>query len=1102
MTEIIFADAADRERINGDIDRHLFVKAGAGSGKTHHLVERILSLLASGLTIGQLAAITFTEKAAGELRQRVRNALVDGGRSLSEEQRQDALDGLDAAPIGTIHSFAARVLEDNPIEAGLPPAIEVIDELRSNIAFGARWQRIRTTLFSDPTCVTAMEILLAAGMTLPSLEQVVHGLDASWDRIPVTGLSGVTAQPAASIDLEPIIRQALELMDERTHCTNDQDKLLPRFDHLERWIVDAQIAAKTADLARSLELLGKIPGKGTGGQAGNWVVPVVGVKAGFDDLVASGKDVAQSAIQPSIDLVVSVAGTVVREEAVARQHRGQLEFHDLLVLSRDLVTGAEHTEVHARLHARYPRILLDEFQDTDPLQAELAIRIASPTISEAGDWEALTLPPGRLFVVGDPKQSIYRFRRADIGTYLTLQDLTVAADADAAVAMTTNFRSTRPVIEWVNTVFGALISADGHRQPEYEPLTHNPERAPWDDGIGGPSVVVLGGSAEDAVQLAEASARERREVEAFDVAATIVRALGHDGEPAWLKESTKPPFERTPLEQKDICILLPSRTSLTVLENALERANIEFVAEASSLVYSTPEMHDLLLALKAIANTADEAALVLSLRTFLFGCGDDDLLRWHVEGGRWSLFAPAPTRAGLENGPVGLAIAALREVHRLAATSTPASLLDELVTTRLVREVVYDSPRYRDVWRRIRFVIDQARAWSEATFGSLRDYLDWAEQQSQEGARVKESIVPDSGVNAVRISTIHGAKGRQFPMVIVSGMSSRIGGATDAVLWDDSGRPLVRFKAASVSSIGAESLGFKDAATEEASFLRAERLRLLYVACTRAETHLVVSAYPPKPSPSYSSLMREGLAAAPATTLEPNFNARLPDRHDIVKVGPLPDWDEWQRERADWSTKSAAAASISVTALAHAPGAEGPAGGPVFVDELADAAADPIRSDRAGQHGTEFGTAVHRVLELSGLENSDELDDIAARVASAAGIGDSAELARFARNALRSEPVARAAELTHWLELPLAAPHDDLVIEGVVDLLYREDDDSLVIVDFKTDISVLDDNIEAYWRQLSTYANLIQDASGEIVSGLALVFCRSHPAQVFRRVLE
>jgi ATP-dependent helicase/nuclease subunit A len=758
--------------------------------------------------------------------------------------------------------------------------------------------------------------------------------------------------------------------------------------------------------------------------------------------------------------------------------------------------------VHARLHARYPRILLDEFQDTDPLQAELAIRIASPTVAEAGDWASLTVPAGRLFMVGDPKQSIYRFRRADIATYLTLQDLTVAADADAVVAMTTNFRSTRPVIEWVNAVFGTLIQPDGHRQPGYDALAHNPERTPWDDTTGGPPVVVLGGSDDTAAELGETAAKDRRVIEALHVAATIVRALGHDGEATWMKESTKVPFARMPIEQKDICVLLPSRTSLSALENALERANIDFVAEASSLVYSTPEVHDLLLALKAIANTADEAALVLSLRTSLFGCGDDDLLRWHSDGGRWNLFAPAPTHAGVENGPVGSAITALRELHRSALTAAPANLLDHLVTTRLVREVVHDSPRYRDVWRRIRFVIDQARAWSEATFGSLRDYLEWADQQSQEGARVKESIVPDSGVNAVRISTIHGAKGRQFPMVVVSGMSSNTTSTSDVVLWSESGQPLARFKAPDRVSIGAESLGFKDAADDERTFITAERLRLLYVACTRAESHLVVSAYPPKSGASYSSLMRDGILAAHHVAVQANFDARLPQHHEVIVGGPLPDWDEWQRERVAWSEKSATPSSISVTALAHVPGSTGLVGATVFVDELSDSVSDPIRLDRSTQHGADFGTAVHKVLELSGLVDSDELDGIAARVALAAGLDDPAQLAQLARNALRSEPVVRAAACEHWLELPLAAVHDGLVVEGIADLVYREEDGSLVIVDFKTDMSIVDETVDAYWRQLSTYATLIATASGEQVSGLALVFCRSSSAVRRRRVAE
>ena len=1085
-------DIADRDRIDTNLDRHLFVKAGAGSGKTHHLVQRILALVASGVPLRSIAAVTFTEKAAGELRERVRKELAAPGGPLSEEQRSNALDQLDAAPIGTIHSFATRILEDNPIEAGLPPAIEVVDELRSQIAFGSRWRRVRTALFADDESSRALEVLLAAGMTLSTLEEVAKELDSSWDRLPA---EVVVIPVVPSLDLAPFLRQAIELSERRVECNDVEDKLLPRFDLLDEWILLGREAIGTEDLGRSFELLAIVPGKGTGGQAGNWP-DVKSVKAQFDELMTEAKRLAAHLIQPAIAKVISVVGAILRDEASARQRSGALEYHDLLVLSRNLLVGAANAEVHAQLHGRYQRILLDEFQDTDPLQAELAIRIAASVTADLSDWRELSVPPGRLFMVGDPKQSIYRFRRADIATYLELLDLFLVADADAAVSMITNFRSTEPVLRWINAAFGKLIVDDGHRQPEYESLTHNPTRPDWDESAGGPSVVVLGADENDRADLAEASSAERREREALDVASVIVEAVGQANGPVWVNEHPGS-FERTPMELKDICILLPSRTSLLALENALEAKNIDFIAEASSLVYSTQEIHDLLLTLQALANTADEAALALALRTPLFACGDDDLLLWSVEGGRWNFHAPVPQ--GLDQHPVGRSMAYLRELHRAAETSGPADLLDRLVTDRFVREVALDSPRYRDVWRRVRFVIDQARAWSEATFGSLRDYLVWTDSQSQDGTRVKESIVPDSGINAVRISTIHGAKGRQFPMVILSGMSSAWKTSSSRVFWGEDNAPLVSFKASTSSREGVSSLGYAESSASEKTFLTAERIRLMYVACTRAESHLVVSAYPPKKSPSWSLLMAEGLKVADAVALDLDRSAILSPSKSAVEIGALLAFEEWEGERSRWIERSAVRASISVTARAKGPQSGVAAPALSFVGEASDAAIEPLKFERSTDHGAEFGTAVHRVLELSNLSSSAPIERIASDVAMAAALGNPGLLASLAWNALASETVTRAASRDHWLELPVTAFDGNVVLEGIADLVYREDDSSLVIVDFKTDLEIRDDSLEKYWRQLTAYAELIATATGERVSRLDLVFCRENPARIMTR---
>ena len=1082
-------DQVARTRIDTQVDRHLFVEAGAGSGKTHHLVGRICALVAAGEALAGIAAITFTEKAAAELRSRVGARLADHEKTpMHATLRARALDQLDTAPIGTIHSFAARVLSENPIEAGLPPLIEVMDELRSRIAFTRRWEQARAALFADPAASHALDVLLTVGVSLGNLEDVARKLDESWDRLE--GLRS-TSTAVPPLDVLPLLTELGEALALREHCTHPDDKLLPALTRLASWHDQLSAALRNEDELEQLALVAEASEAFKGitlGAKTNWKCDLVGLKQTLKNVKDASAETLQRMIEPAINRIVFTLADVLLREARLRQRSGRLEFNDLLVHCRDLLVGTPQAAVQRLIHERYPRILLDEFQDTDPVQAEIAVRIAANGVADRGAWRSRRVEPGRLFMVGDPKQSIYRFRRADIATYLEQQDLSIAADAESVVALTTNFRSTTPVLAWVNDVFGQLIVAEEHAQPAYVPLLVAPDRPEWSDGLG-PAVSVLGTTAEDEEALAEAKAPQVREREARDIAAMILRAIGEGDEPAWQKEAPgSGGFARSPVELKDICILIPSRTSLSALEEALTSANIEFTAEASSLVYSTQEIHDLLLALRALANTADEAALALTLRTPLFGVSDDELLVWKSGLGRWGLYSQIPE--DLESHPIADALLYLRELHGDLGVLAPADLLSRLVSDRRMLEAVTDSPRYRDVWRRIRFVIDQAQAWSDATHGSLREYLVWARAQQEDNARVIEAIVPETGMNAVRITTIHMSKGREFPVVIVGGSSTSPRASSQPVLWLDD-QPVVRLIK------GVANAAHEGAAAIEKAFDEAERTRLLYVACTRAESHLVVSLYQgtkPCPGRQLREVHNESLSDQPVL----EHGRRITGEPPVTAVGALPDWAMWELERAAWRDASAIPASMPVTVLAKGKSAVAqlPLSTVTFVDT--EDLAFPAFLGGDSQHGTELGIAVHRVLELSDLRIDERLPQIATDVARAAGLPAST-LEAMARSALLSEPVARASTREHWLELPITGTSGGIVLEGVADLVYREDDGSLVVVDFKTDLGVREEAVEGYWRQLSAYAELISNATGESVSGLVLVYCRSAVAHVRRR---
>ncbi|PXW31269.1 UNVERIFIED_CONTAM: ATP-dependent helicase/nuclease subunit A [Williamsia faeni] len=1078
-SDAFLVDADERSRIENDTASTLFVEAGAGSGKTHSLVQRICHLvLVDCIELDNIAAITFTEKAAAELRERVRDELAAHDTAEAEA----ALTQVDTAALGTLHAFAARIVSEHPLEAGVPPRISVVDAMGSQLSFERRWRRMRTTLFSDEATAPeglaeAMQVVIGTGASLNQVRTLADALDRSWDRLRLNDSSPVLSIP----DIDAILQAADLAVDVMDECLDPTDNMVAGLARVRAWRDDI---AAGRDTTVWMSVVGEYPKLGNTGRGPNWA----GGAARLREIRTAIKEAGELAVATrhryvasALAVVVHHLSVVVVDEARERQREGRLEFHDLLVHARDVVSNPE---VQTAVHRRYQRIMLDEFQDTDPLQLDIARRIV------AGHGAT-----GRLFTVGDPKQSIYRFRRADIASYMAARDDTATADV---VRLTTNFRSTKPVLDWVNSVFNTLVIPEEHIQAEYAALDPAPGRPDWTDSSWGPHPFTFADDSDptdDEQGLSPAEVLRARE--AKDVARIIGTAIAE----GWQKETGGfGEYEHTPVDLSDICILIPSRSVLPFLEKSLDAAGIEFRSEASSLVYSTQEVHDLLVTARALSNTADGAALVAALRTPLFGCGDDDLLQWKGQGGRWDLFAGAP--AEQKNSQVDTALRYLKDVWWGLGRLTPGALLSKLATDRRVFEVSMDSPRHRDVWRRLRFVIDQAHAWYGEDGGDLRDYLDWAATQQEESARVAEAVLPEIGVNAVRIMTIHAAKGLQFPMVIVAGMSGGIRKTSEPVLWDADGELQIYL------AKSATSLGYRAVAATEKAHVDAERVRLLYVACTRAESLLAVSGYRTSREDCWGAIVARGVAGVPNE--KPHLIDPVRDDDDFAgAVTELESWAQWETETERIAAISSLPSSLPVTEIVHEKRLEGTTLLQAYrAAELLTATGMGEKVPAAvgsTESGPALGTALHALLESGGLGVAldDAFDERARAAARIAGLVDADRFVLLARSALSSEPVRRAAMRDHWQEMPLGglAPGSDIVVEGIADLVYREDDGSLAIVDYKTDVGVSAVTLEQYWAQLAIYADLLRTATGEVVSSLVLIFCRPDAAVVLQRPL-
>jgi ATP-dependent helicase/nuclease subunit A len=1082
-------DDAVRDRIRRDLSATLFVEAGAGSGKTAALVDRVgAHVLDAGEPLTGIAAVTFTEKAGAELRDRLRARFaheVASGDPRHRDRALAALADLDVAAIGTLHGFARRVLAAHPVPAGLPPTIEVLDEVASSAAAQRRWEAMRRELLDDADLADAVLLAFSTGSGLDQVRSLARAFTHDWDLLDEHVLAH-RPPPARLPDVRPVIDALLSCTERRDECTDDTDRFLLRLmilrDRAYR-LRDASTDVERFTELRTIEALRF----GGAGRSGSWA-DLAGLRAqcerARDEAGALADGYAEAALRP---LAHWVAGRVVRD-AHERAAQGRLEFHDLLVLARNLLRT--DADARADLQREYRRLLLDEFQDTDPIQIELAVRIAAGAAGGAANWHHVPVPPGSLFLVGDPKQSIYRFRRASIETYLSAQNR-----VGEHVALSSNFRTVRPVLDWVDAVFGELIQADGHTQPAYRPL------APARQGQGeGPAVVVLGRDEH----LDRPDADTLRSREAADVAATIGTALAQ----GWTVQAD----ERDgggwrPVRPGDIAVLLPTRTSLPHLEEALDAAGIPFRAEAGSLVYGSADVRDLMAAARAVADPSDALSLLTALRSPLFGCGDDDLWTWRRDGGAFHLFAPAPEGGSPAHHPVGEALASLRRLHRLARWAAPGEVLAALVEERRVLEVAAarpgaDARGTRDAWRRIRFVVDQARAWSDVEHGGLRDYLAWAALQADETSRVAEAVLPETDLDVVRVMTVHAAKGLEFGMVVLSGTTSRPAARRGVqVLWTAPGG--VPGYSARLSK-HVQTNDFQSMQPLDEQMDAQERKRLLYVAATRARDHLVVSLHRREAGPPTAArLLAEAGAEAGAVALDPGdvvVTARtppddappVPDRYATLERLALAQ----ERSRAvSVRTASGLAGTEPEVALPevlpeivehHVPSQPGDAKGPADLD---------LPPWTRGRYGNRVGRAVHGVLQQIDLRTGVGLGRAVAAQCLAEGVTEHAEaVAAFARSALASGLVRRAARHRHWRETYVATELDDgALLEGFVDLVFEDDDGTLVVVDYKTDVlpsALVDERVAHYAPQIRAYHRALAAATGAEVAGHLLFLNR------------
>jgi len=1116
-------------------DVSVALSAGAGCGKTHVLVERYLSHLAPGgdathpaAALGGLIAITFTDRAAREMRDRVRRTCRERLQAARDEHEADAwltlLRELEAARISTIHAFCAALLRAHAVEAGVDPRFDVLqggpsetlfselldDQLREQLGSRSEDLLVLGVMFGLPRLRDMIQHLRRRRQDIDFdawAQMIPEELVARWQRIEREQIL-----PALRDELlnRPAVRTIRKIIG---GFQPEHPELVKRFQALA-----AQFAALDAggDLLAALDPLREnAQVKGVSNPNHWWSAETYEdfrkaaekLRKQIDKLKERiGIDAKTALPSAAAGLaLLRVAAPVIAAYEARKRELGVLDFDDLLRRARDLLRGPQGASLAKSIANHLVLLLVDEFQDTDPLQVELVKLLC-------GDG----LARGKLFFVGDAKQSIYRFRGADPSVF---RDLRADMPPAARLPLTKNFRSQPAILDFVNALFCERLG------PEYEAL--EADRPPLSDE---PHIEFLWATPPaDSEEKPTAAALRRREA---DWIARRLAALFTAGDVPVRDKATR---QVRPAQPGDAAILFRSLSDVQHYEAALRRYGIRYYLVGGSAFYAQQEVFDLLNLLRTLNAPHDEVSLAGVLRSPFFSLADETLfwLAQH-EGGLEAGLFDERTVAALADAPQQRqARHASRTIAELRARK------DRLPIADVIREALartgYDALLTAEFLgerklANLRKLIDQARTFDQSGIFTLADYIhELAQFVARQPDEPPAPIEPESST-VVRLMTIHQAKGLEFPLVVVPDLARNLGGLKGAVAFDLDLGPLVR---ATVRGKEAGPCGLDLYRLREHDEEAAEEARLLYVATTRAADHLILSAGLKdigKPTGSWIALVAERysldsgelIGAIPAGYARPRVAVALAEP-------PVPAGKAHDDNRADLSKIAAAARDGAaegrgeVPALVAAIPVDSSARRVYSFSRLAgefrridlpaseDLPAEPIVAAGADGDATELGTLVHAVLAQVDFARP---EDVAARCRRELGRRyatttlDPVEaidmIERFLRSPraaeLRAAPVVHR-ELEFLMAWPPAALSSGRMISGYIDCLYQDAAGRWHIVDFKTNRATaasVPTAAAAYEMQMGLYALAVEASlAGAQPASLVLHFLRPDAEHLF-----
>ncbi|MBC2727388.1 exodeoxyribonuclease V subunit beta [Desulfosporosinus sp.] len=1065
-------DYEERLKLQQELFVNFLVDAGAGSGKTTSLVGRMVNLVKSGsVTTQQIAAITFTRKAACELRERFQITLEKAYREEKnpciKEKLQQSLVDLDQGFLGTIHSFCASLLRERPIEAGLDPEFEELDPLEEILLQEEAWESYLMDVKLNSSHL--LETLDDIGVPTGELKEAFMTLSQYPD---VTMVCTEVPKP----DLKPTV-ETLENLVERAINAIPNEEPEKGWDHLQKAILKASRFVKFFDLNKDVNIVNLLKAfdKEFSVTQNRWISKDE-AKQYRDEFNEFAVNILSPMMQTWREychyILMEFTIPAVKFYEQVRFKQSKLNFQDLLLKTRNMLR--DHPEVRAYFHSKYPRLLIDEFQDTDPIQAEILFYLTGQDIYQK-DWHILIPHPGSLFVVGDAKQSIYRFRRADIDTYNLVKKLIIQSGGEV-VQLTTNFRSVEALGQWINPIFQTIFpEQESSYQAEFSPLrTLRPNGKGADYGV---KVLNIPAEFTKKDEILNADAEMIAQFIRWSLDGNL--KLTHPSDQTNKEEIRK-------AQPEDFMILLRFKDGMDLYARALEKYKIPFSMTGGSSLGDSLELAELYKLLRLLSDPDDQLLMVGVLRGLFFGISDDDLFQIKQAGGYFRIYSNVPE--GLNEDLAtrfGKALDKLKKYLQWTEKMMPSVAIEKIMTDLGMLPYV------------LGFVKSESGA---SYFYQVLEFLRKAEingktrfdQIVQEfNAIISSSIEEELSLttkeeNVVRLMNVHKAKGLEASVVFLAQPFKEVSQKADIHIrrhgTEPEGYYVFNRKLGYHSERIAQPDGWSVYENEELRYLQEEEYRLVYVAGTRSKNLLIISR----------SLKDMDLRKNPwalllqGSSAENELNASEIEivSDNLDEIGTYVNPQELIAAREHFSRWVSDLAKPSYQMVS-------PTG-------LKKQGIDLSVKREAGG-GKAWGTVIHQVFEelIKGNDDIDSVITLALQV-NEESLERKEEVYRVVEEFCRTDLWQRITRAeSKYTEVPFSLQIDNghplnayvkgenekpVILSGIIDLAFKENEE-WVIVDYKTDRvneeSDLDRLREFYAPQLKMYCEVWNSIIGE-----------------------